>query len=336
MHHRKLCLALLISLPFALGAAPLKDARGHELKFAKRPERVLSSSLASDEVLIELLGYGDSLQRLVGVSSLADDVRYSNIVPVPPMIKGRFNGDVEAALALSPDLIILASFNRPEALRRFEQAKVPIFVLPDFFDFDGLLRHVEIIGDLIKEPVRAAALQGQIRAELARLNERALPMQANPPRVLHIYSDGTVSGSATMLDAIVRAAGGRNAASSLPGWKKLSLEAVLALDPDCLISGDDDQLSIAQLPAFRQLRAVTLGCIIKVPPNQLSALSQHVLKAARLIQESLLHFSSSKSQFKPEEQPKSMRSATEQQLPAPVNVDKQTKLPSIRSAHDEH
>ena len=58
--------------------------------------------------------------------------------PVPDL-HALLGGDVEAALALRPDLVILATYNRPEAIRRFEQAKVPVFVLSDFASLDGVL-----------------------------------------------------------------------------------------------------------------------------------------------------------------------------------------------------
>lgn len=304
MIDRYLRIVVLLLIPHLLGAARLTDARGIELVLPKPAARIVSSSLASDELAIALLQESGSLQRLVAVSALADDPRYSNIVPVPASIRGRFAGDVEATLAMVPDLVIVASFNRPEALRRFEQAKVPIFVLPDFVGFDGLLKHIDRLGELLHVRQQATRLQEQVRTELEQLQVRAAPLQDNKPRILHVYSDGTVSGSDTMLDAIVRAAGASNAAAGVSGWKKLSIEALLRLDPDCMIVTDDEQITIAQIPGLRQLRAVTTGCMIRVPGNQLSALSHHVLKAVRKIQDGLLDFKDAEARTKTKQQVK--------------------------------
>lgn len=282
--------ALSIVIPLLLGAVKLKDAHGRELVLDRRPERVLSGSLASDEVALELLGQAEAGRRLVALSSLADDRTYSNIVAVPPELRGRFGGDVEAALGLRPDLVLLATFNRPEALRRFEQARVRVFVLPDFSDFAGLDMHIARIGSLLFEEQRAEELRTKVRAELAALAERAKPLVAKPPRVLHAYPDGTVSGKGTMLDAIVEAAGGKNAAALMDGWKKLNVESVLALDPDIVVIGGQDPKLAAAIPGFASLRAVRQGAVIVVPGHELGALSQHVLKAVRKLQDGLLAF----------------------------------------------
>lgn len=282
--------ALAALLPLLLGTVRLKDAHGREVVLERPPERVLSGSLASDEVALELLDGSSALKRLVGVSSLADDRRYSNVVPVPAAVRGRFGGDVEAALTLSPDLVLLATFNRPEAVRRFEQARVRVFVLPDFTSFAGVLANIATVGALLGEAERAAALQRRFGDELAALEKRAQPLAKRPPRVLHAYDDGTVSGSGTLLDAIVRAAGGVNAASaaSLAGWKKASIEALLAMDPDFVVVGGDDPKAAAAIPGFDKLRAVKTGAVIAVPGNELGAVSHHVLKAVRKVQDGLL------------------------------------------------
>ena len=163
-----------------------------------------------------------------------------------------------------------------------------MFVLPDFSDFDGLEAHIERLGDLLFEPRRAAELKSRVRAELARYAKDAAPLAAKPPRVLHAYGYGTVSGSGTMLDAIVKAAGGVNAAANVAGWKKLSLEAIVALDPDFVVVAGTDPQVAAAIPGFARLRAVQQGRVITVPGAELGALSQHVLKAVGKLQAGLL------------------------------------------------
>jgi iron complex transport system substrate-binding protein len=175
-------------------------------------------------------------------------------------------------------------------VRRFEQARVRVFVLADFTSFEGVAANIATVGALLGEDERAAELQRRFRDELAALEKRARPLAPKPPRVLHAYDDGTVSGSGTLLDAIVRAAGGVNAAAAagLTGWKKASIETLLAMDPDIVVVGGGDPKEAAAIPGFDKLRAIKTGAIIAVPDNELGAVSHHVLKAVRKVQDGLL------------------------------------------------
>src|SRR4051812_26256730 len=106
---------LLILIPWLLAASTLVDGRGRSVDVAAAPVRIASCSLASDETLLALLGPGTP--RLVAVSSLATDRRYSNIAgEIPKSLTGRCGTELESLLALKPDLAVLASYNRPELL----------------------------------------------------------------------------------------------------------------------------------------------------------------------------------------------------------------------------
>ena len=103
-----------------------------------KPSRILSATLASDEILTSILAQTcdpkpciDAYARLIAVSRFADDPRYSNIAPVSKLVKERFTGDVEQFIKFRPDLVILASFSRPELITRLKTLKVANFLMSD-------------------------------------------------------------------------------------------------------------------------------------------------------------------------------------------------------------
>src|SRR5688572_3082495 len=75
-------------------------------------QRIASRTVFADEVLWAL---GPEVQaRVVGLSPMADDGRYSTVAGQWPDATARLGRNPEELLALAPDLVILASFSEVE------------------------------------------------------------------------------------------------------------------------------------------------------------------------------------------------------------------------------
>jgi iron complex transport system substrate-binding protein len=272
--------ALFIALLVLVAAAP-----------APAPQRVLSGSLASDEIALALLTRAKAPERLIAVSTLADDPLYSNIAPVPAAIKARFAADLEGALALRPDLVILASFNKPETLARFKDAKVKTLVLGDFFSFADIEAHIREIGAALGVPDAAAGLAKDMQAALA-----AVPVPAGKrPTVLDFHQGGSVSGKGTLFEALVTAAGAEDLAASkgFKGWPSLSAETLATLAPDVVVAAGEEgeraaiQAQIAAAPGWKSMRTAKTARLILIPERLLSATSQHVVDGVVMLNKKL-------------------------------------------------
>ena len=112
-------LILTCSTQLAYGLT-LKDGRGKSVTISQPVKRIVSTFLGADEVLMEILVRCGKRHHLKAVSFIADDPRYSHIIPLPPSIKARAGTNIEEILKVKPDLAILASFNRPEFVRRLD------------------------------------------------------------------------------------------------------------------------------------------------------------------------------------------------------------------------
>jgi iron complex transport system substrate-binding protein len=273
---------LLIWLSFVL-AAPTLEAS---------PQRIASCFVAADEMVIDLLSPTKELHRLIAVSTLAEDPRYSFAAPLPKTVTHRCGAELESLLAARPDLVILASFNRPELIDRLRQAKVAVHVLENFNGLDDVAANLKALGKLLGTNKAAARLAGSVEA-----TRNAMPTPA-APTLLSLSSDGVVAAGDTLFDDVVRASGGVNLAArqGLKGWPRLSAEALAKLDPDYLVAsgepGDPEALeralTLAQGPSgYAAMRAVKEKRIILIPERELSAASHHVLKAVRRLSTAL-------------------------------------------------
>ena len=260
--------------------------------FAK-PGKILSATLASDEMLTAILSASceprpclPALGRLVAVSRFADDPRYSNIRDLVIGIKGRFAGDIEQIVSLKPDLVVLASFSRPEIISRLQSMKIEKYMMKDLVSIDAIESTIEALGNRIDEPAAAVKVLGEMRGAIAEA--RSVSDQSTSKKsVLHIYDDGTISGRNTLFDAIASSSGASNAAHDLVnGWQKLSVEALIKLNPSAIVVGGTPNLSRADeiaklksIPGVAKLTAWREGRVIVIPDAELAAVSPHITKA---------------------------------------------------------
>lgn len=263
-------------LPWLLGAP---------IAVGGTPKRIASCTVAGDEMATAVLERAGALDRLKAVSTLANDPRYSNMTTLPPHLLGRCGGELESLLKLKPDLAIVASFNRPELLRRLKEAKVSVHVLREFRRLDDIEAALAELGVVLDEPKAAAALVAEFAKERQALASHT--SAKSPPRVLQFTPDGLVSGGDTLFDDIVRAAGGINigAEDGRKGWPRLQAEAIATLRPDVVLAAGEPSeqamilKGVQSAPGFKEIPAVKAGALIVIPERELSAASPHVLKA---------------------------------------------------------
>ncbi len=174
----------------------------------------------------------------------------------------------EGVLSVNPDAIIaLEGSGPPEAVEVLKKASVPMVIVPESFDRDGILAKIRTVGTAIGADEKADALAEEVARDLDEA--RALTDKiAERKRVLFILSlqGGKIlaSGTGTAANGIISLAGAENAITAYEGYKQLTDEAVIDARPDVILMMDrgapdhgslDDQLfsnpAIAATPAGR-------------------------------------------------------------------------------------
>lgn len=289
---RKLNLLFLLIFSSA-NATTVEDGRGQAVRVDLPAKRIVSTFLGGDEILKEILVRAGSLHHLQAVSTLADDPAYSHIAPVPASIKARAGDDLEAVLKLKPDLAVVASFNRPEFVRRLDQAKVRTFVLHRFHSFTDIEQNIRTLGLLTGETKAAEQLATEFRNALKQTSQP--PTGQKKKTVLTFMANGSVHGADTTFDDIARYAGTENLAASknYKGWMRLSPEVLASLNPDFLVaSGDPGNKAqildtIRKTAGFANMPAAKAGRVIVIPGRDLSAVSHHVVAAVKALHEAV-------------------------------------------------
>ena len=253
--------------------------------------RVVSQVVLADEVLWEL---GPEVHgRVVGVSTMADDARYSTVAGRWPRAVPRVAGASEDLVALAPDLVVVADFTAIETRALLERLGIPTLHLAGFDGFADYRRHVATLADALGVPARGHALIAAFDERLAGLQARFAPTDA--PGIVS-WQEGTVAGTGTIFADQATAAGYRLLAAEhgIAGHQSLALERLLVWDPEYVVVaclGDDAsgcaqaERDFAALPGAGAIRAARTGGVIAVPSDLLYSTGRAMLDVVELIGE---------------------------------------------------
>lgn len=259
----------------------LSDATGREVIVNARPERIASQTVGTDEILLAIC----DTQRIARLSPLASDEAYSYVVEKARAANLRAAVNAEEILAANPELIFVASFSRAETVETLQTAGAKVFRLGAFDSIEDIKENIRIVGYLIGEDTRAAALVEEMDVELNAARAR-IP-QGTPPRIISYGVSGDSAGANTLFDSIVRAAGAVNivAEKDFDGFPKISAEQVAQWNPDYLVVGaaprefDAVRARLMSNPAIAASEAGREGRIILIDDRALLSTSHHITKA---------------------------------------------------------
>jgi iron complex transport system substrate-binding protein len=262
----------------------LHGPTGEAWTLPRPPRRIVSTYLGADEILAELV----SRERVVGVSFFADDPAISSCAGVYPPAVPRLRTQVETILALEPDLVCVAGFSEPNALRLMIGAGLPVLRWSRFETFADILANVRLMGAAVGADARAAAIAGAVEATLGDLAGRLAGVR--PVRVIYYDPPSFTVGRDTLIDEILTRAGARNvaAAAGVVGPGQIGIESVFGLDPEAIVvprygAGPPPIEALRAAPLWRDVPAVRAGRVYEAPGAFMGDVSHHAVQAlARL------------------------------------------------------
>lgn len=172
----------------------------------------------------------------------------------------------EGVLSQKPDLIIAEAGAGPaDALAILKASGIPFVTIPTPPQAEAVPDKIRAVGAAVGRAAEADALARTVDGELAAVKTRIAALTVPKKRVLFALSlaNGRVmaAGADTSADAIIRLAGGINAAASVSGYKPLSDEAVIAATPEVVLvmNGGAMHMTAEQAFALPALQASPAG-----------------------------------------------------------------------------
>jgi iron complex transport system substrate-binding protein len=203
---------------------------------AEPPRRVVSTAPSFTETVFAL-GAGD---RVVGVSTYC---HFPASVKALPKVGTYLKPNIEAIVRLKPDLVLVHGEHQQEVkqLQALGIATLPL----NNTGLEDTMVTIRQTGKALGVSNKATALETSLRGQLKTLQQQTA---GKPPKtILFVVGrtpgrlDGLIAvGKGSFLNELMVIAGGSNVLADSPvTYPRISLEAVIRLDPDVIVDMGD-------------------------------------------------------------------------------------------------
>ena len=274
-------LILLLAMATLANAQPapamaVVDDRGRSVPLARAPQRIVSLLPSLTETVCAL----GACERLVGVD------RYSNwpaSVAQLPVVGGGLDPNIEAIVALRPDVVLMATSSRASA--RLEALGIAVVALEPKTHAD-VQRVLGKVGQVLG--VQDAQRVWRVIDAGVQAAAQSVPVAARGTRVYFEVSSGPfAAGQSSFIGETLTRLGARNIiAAALGPFPKINPEFVVRADPDLIMVGARSAEGLAVRPGWAQLRALRAGHLCRFDAAQSDVLIRpgpRMAEAARLM-----------------------------------------------------
>ena len=213
------------------------------------PRRIISTAPSFTET-VYAIGAGD---RVVGVSV---HCHFPKEVEAVAKVGSYIRPNIEAIVRLKPDLVLVHKEQR-EVGAQLNRLGITTLALTNT-SLDDTFTSIREVGAVLGMTAQAGRLEQSIRGRLEAL--RRTTSEQPRKRLLFVVGrtpgrlEGLVAvGKGSFLNELIAIAGGRNAlADSLVTYPRISVEAVLRIDPDVIVDMGDMADTVGVTEAHKQ------------------------------------------------------------------------------------
>ena len=243
--------------------------------------------------LTEIVYALDAQERVIGRDMTSI---YPEAAKALPDIGYMRSLSAESILSLGPQGILLVQGSGPKTtIDILEKASVPMVIVPESFDRDGVINKVRSVGKALRLEEKANELIAKLNQDFDKTDALTHKV-TEKKKILFVLSvqNGRVmaAGTNTAANGIIQLAGAENAITGFDGYKLLNDEALLAAKPDMILSmspfpGRPVTTQLTDLPAVRATPAAKNNMIKDMDGLYLLGFGPRTAAAARDLAEQL-------------------------------------------------
>ena len=208
------------------------DDLGRLVAINGTPQRIISLAPSNTEILFAL-GLGD---KVVGVTNLCNyppealDKEKVGEYPIP---------DIEKIVALNSDLILVAHGTPMDVINSMAGLGLTVFGIKTT-DLDDLLNDIRRIAEITNKEVEAQALTCEMESRIQAVTNQTDELEQRPRVFYVVWHDPLwTAGSGTFIHELIEKGGGVNIFQNVSGYPTISVEEVIARDPEIIITSED-------------------------------------------------------------------------------------------------
>lgn len=250
----------------------LTDGLDRTVTLAGPAQRVVSLAASNTEILYAI-GAG---AQVLGRDETSDFPAEALSLPT---VGGYSGFNLEAIVALHPDLVLAGGINTPELVASLEQLGLTVYFLPNPATLEEMYINLETVARLTGHESETAALVESLKARVAAVDDKIAPLSYRP--TVFYEMDATeptkpyTAGPGTFVDLLIARAGGLNIGAELQGqWAQISLEQLVVANPAIIILGDaaygETPEKVVQRTGWLTLAAIQAGQVFPIDDNLVS------------------------------------------------------------------
>lgn len=189
-----------------------------------RPLRVLSLDQCADQYVLAL-----SPEAELALSSRADDP--DSWMRQAARGRTRVRPTLEAAIGFQPDVVVRYWGGEPRLLAALEKRGTRVLSINDATDMAGVRENLRAVSQGLGQEARGAVLIAHMDQRLAQAAGGGRGREA-----VYVTPGGYTTGSGSLIDSILKAAGFRNGVSG-PGYQPLGIEKIALSPPALFVRG---------------------------------------------------------------------------------------------------
>jgi iron complex transport system substrate-binding protein len=251
------------------------DGLGRTITLPEPAQRVVSLAPSNTEILFTV-GAG---AQTIGRDEFSD---YPAEALNLPAIGGSWGGyNLEAIVALKPDLVLAAEINTLEQVQALADLGLTVYLLPNPVTMHEMYDNLETVARMTGHEAETAVLIESLKARVQAVVDKAKTIAQGDRPLVYYELDATdasapyTAGAGTFLDALITVAGGVNVGNTLDSaWAQISAEKLVELNPAIILLGDaaygTTPESVADRPGWNAIDAVKNAQIYPFDDNLVS------------------------------------------------------------------
>lgn len=268
----------------------ITDETGRVICLNKKPDRIVSLTYGTDEILAELV----ELDRIAAFSRWAGNEEISFITKEQTDFVGKkVEASIEDIVSTRPDLVITSTSTSQDLIEMLSGIGIKVYISSSPQSYGGMKKKILGIANAVGEPEKGKAIIENMDNKLAVIkNKLSVVREHNQRTVIAFNFTGAMGRKNDLFDNMLTLAKIKNGAAIgglVNKGQILSKEQIIKIDPDIFLlptwnfdDKHDVNIYYAQFlndSAYKNLKAIKNGQIKFVNDRYRYTASHHIVEA---------------------------------------------------------
>jgi len=207
------------------------DDLGRLVAINGTPQRIISLAPSNTEILFAL----GLQEEVIGVT---DWCNYPPEALEKEKVGGYDTPNIEKIVALNPDLVLVAYGTPMDVINTMDELGLTVFGI-ESTDLDDVLTDIRTVGEITDKEVEAQTLTSEMDGRIDAVVDQTQELEERLQVFYIVWHDPLwTAGSGTFIHELVEKAGGVNICQNITGYTTVSIEEVVARNPEVIIASE--------------------------------------------------------------------------------------------------